>query len=63
MACWDLIHRTAEFILYMLQEMGKISKEDISLVKEELERLDADQSRTLSASDIMVQADKVALPM
>ncbi|KAG2682573.1 hypothetical protein I3843_11G197400 [Carya illinoinensis] len=54
---------TAEFILYMLQEMGKISKEDISLVKEELERLDADQSRTLSASDIMVQADKVALPM
>ncbi|XP_040986241.1 two-pore potassium channel 1-like [Juglans microcarpa x Juglans regia] len=54
---------TAEFILYMLQDMGKITKDDISLVKEELERLDVDQSRTLSVSDIMVQADKVALPM
>lgn len=47
----------------MLQDMGKITKDDISLVKEELERLDVDQSRTLSVSDIMVQADKVALPM
>ena len=32
--------------------MGKISQEDISLVMEEFEELDVDQSGTLSISDI-----------
>lgn len=32
--------------------MGKISQEDIALVMEEFEELDADQSGTLSASDL-----------
>ncbi|XP_059662399.1 two-pore potassium channel 1 [Cornus florida] len=44
----------AEFILYKLKEMGKISQEDIALVLEEFEALDVDQSGTLSTSDIML---------
>ncbi|XAR56782.1 hypothetical protein NMG60_11037375 [Bertholletia excelsa] len=42
----------AEFILYKLKEMGKISQEDILLVMEQFEDLDVDQSGTLSGSDI-----------
>ncbi|KAF7831280.1 two-pore potassium channel 1 [Senna tora] len=42
----------AEFIIYKLKEMGKISQEDISLVMQEFEELDVDQSGTLSISDI-----------
>ncbi|KAF3453318.1 hypothetical protein FNV43_RR03758 [Rhamnella rubrinervis] len=42
----------ADFVIYKLKEMGKISQEDISLVMEEFEELDVDQSGTLSASDI-----------
>lgn len=42
----------AEFIIYKLKEMGKISQEDISLFMEEFEDLDVDQSGTLSVSDI-----------
>ena len=34
--------------------MGKITQEDISLVMEEFEDLEVDQSGTLSASDIML---------
>lgn len=45
-------HRVAEFIIYKLREMGKISQEDISLVMQEFEQLDVDQSGTLSISDI-----------
>ncbi|KAK9269174.1 hypothetical protein L1049_000943 [Liquidambar formosana] len=44
----------AEFIIYKLKEKGKISEEDIELVREEMEELDVDQPRTLSASDIML---------
>lgn len=44
--------RLAEFIIYKLKEMGKITQEDIKLVTEEFEYLDVDQSGTLSASDI-----------
>lgn len=60
----DLDHdnsvQTAEFILYKLQEMGKISEDDISLVKEEFERFDVDHSGTLTVSDIIQssQSDK-----
>ncbi|KAJ1410788.1 Two pore domain potassium channel [Sesbania bispinosa] len=42
----------AEFVIYKLKEMGKISQEDISLVMKEFEELDVDQSGTLSVSDI-----------
>ncbi|KAE9596403.1 putative Two pore domain potassium channel, EF-hand domain pair [Lupinus albus] len=42
----------AEFVIYKLKEMGKISEEDISLVMQEFEHLDVDQSGTLSISDI-----------
>ncbi|VVA30511.1 PREDICTED: two-pore potassium channel [Prunus dulcis] len=44
----------AEFIIYMLKEMGKISQEDIRLVMEEFDDLDVDKSGTLSTSDIML---------
>lgn len=39
-------HSTAELILYMLQDIGKITKDDISHVKE-LERLDAEINQEL----------------
>ncbi|BAT80599.1 Two-pore potassium channel 1 [Vigna angularis] len=42
----------AEFVIYKLKEMGKISQEDISLVMQEFEQLDVDDSGTLSPSDI-----------
>ncbi|KAH1263824.1 Two-pore potassium channel 1 [Glycine max] len=42
----------AEFVIYKLKEMGKISQEDISLVMQEFEQLDVDDSGTLSTSDI-----------
>ncbi|KAJ6673051.1 POTASSIUM CHANNEL SUBFAMILY K [Salix purpurea] len=45
----------AEFVIYKLKEMGKISQEDIALVMKEFEDLDADESGTLTASDIMAQ--------
>ncbi|XAR67374.1 hypothetical protein NMG60_11002103 [Bertholletia excelsa] len=48
----DGVVGAAEFILYKLKEMGKISQEDIALVMEEFVELDVDQSGTLSASDI-----------
>lgn len=46
------IARAAEFVIYKLKEMGKISQEDISLFLKEFEELDVDQSGTLSVSDI-----------
>ncbi|GAB4856906.1 hypothetical protein Ancab_014824 [Ancistrocladus abbreviatus] len=48
----DEVVEAAEFILYKLKEMGKITQEDISLVMEEFEQLDIDDSGTLSISDI-----------
>ncbi|XP_047341351.1 two-pore potassium channel 1-like [Impatiens glandulifera] len=42
----------AEFAIYKLKEMGKISHEDVSLVMKEFDGLDFDQSGTLSCSDI-----------
>ncbi|QHO26560.1 hypothetical protein HN51_023656 [Arachis hypogaea] len=46
------ISRAAEFVVYKLKEMGKISQEDISLLMQEFEELDVDQSGTLSISDL-----------
>nr|AAD16279.1 pulvinus outward-rectifying channel for potassium SPOCK1 [Samanea saman] len=42
----------AEFIIYKLKEMGKISQEDIALIMQQFEELDVDQSGTLSPSDL-----------
>ena len=42
----------AEFVLYKLKELGKISQEDLSSFLEEFDRLDVDQSGTLSAYDL-----------
>ena len=47
-----IVHRAAEFVIYKLKEMGKISQEDITLVMKEFEELDIDQSGSLSVSDI-----------
>ncbi|XP_030514850.1 two-pore potassium channel 1 [Rhodamnia argentea] len=48
----DGVVGAAEFIIYKLKEMGKISQEDVSLILEEFDDLDVDQSGTLSVSDI-----------
>ncbi|XP_048446308.1 two-pore potassium channel 1 isoform X2 [Pyrus x bretschneideri] len=50
----DGVVGAAEFVIYKLKEMGKISQEDVRLVMEEFEDLDVDQSGTLSTSDIML---------
>eukprot|EP00262_Sarcandra_glabra_P006137 TRINITY_DN18244_c0_g1_i1.p1 TRINITY_DN18244_c0_g1~~TRINITY_DN18244_c0_g1_i1.p1 ORF type:complete len:353 (-),score=51.23 TRINITY_DN18244_c0_g1_i1:191-1249(-) len=48
----DGVVRSADFIIFKLKEMGKISQEDIALVMEEFEALDVDQSGSLTASDL-----------
>ncbi|XP_022852584.1 two-pore potassium channel 1 [Olea europaea var. sylvestris] len=42
----------AEFVLYKLKMMGKVNQEDISLIMDEFENLDVDQSGTLSSCDL-----------
>ncbi|KAL6538478.1 cAMP-dependent protein kinase subunit [Orobanche gracilis] len=42
----------AEFIIFKLKEMGKINQDDISILLEEFENLDVDQSGTLSPCDL-----------
>jgi hypothetical protein len=55
-------HRIAELILHKLRQMGKISEDDISLVKlatrEGFEHCDVDQSGTLTASEIILQSSQ-----
>ncbi|KAK9156332.1 hypothetical protein Sjap_003812 [Stephania japonica] len=48
----DGVVSAAEFVIYKLKEMGKINQDDISVVMEEFEDLDVDQSGSISASDI-----------
>ncbi|KAJ0963535.1 hypothetical protein J5N97_028657 [Dioscorea zingiberensis] len=43
----------AEFIVYKLKELGKISEQDIAIVMDEFEDLDVDHSGKISASDII----------
>ncbi|XP_068668770.1 two-pore potassium channel 1-like [Aristolochia californica] len=50
----DGVVSAAEFVVFKLKEMGKISQEDIALVLEEFDGLDVDQSGTLTASDILL---------
>lgn len=47
------LFRAAEFIIYKLKELGKISQEDIAVVMEEFEDLDVDQSGKISATDLI----------
>ena len=47
-----LLTRAAEFIIYKLKEMGKITQEDVSQVMEEFEDLDVDHSGTLTPGDL-----------
>ncbi|CAM0876289.1 unnamed protein product [Alopecurus aequalis] len=42
----------AEFVVYKLKELGKINQEDISSFLEEFDKLDVDQSGTLSPYDL-----------
>lgn len=42
----------AEFVLYKLKELGKINQEDISSFLDEFDKLDIDQSGTLSSYDL-----------
>ncbi|KAM3280877.1 two pore potassium channel a [Capsicum chacoense] len=42
----------AEFIVYKLKELGKITEEDISIVMENFKLLDVDHSGTLTENDI-----------
>ncbi|KAI4966635.1 hypothetical protein ZWY2020_037692 [Hordeum vulgare] len=44
----------AEFVLYKLKELGKISQEEISEFMEEFDELDADHNGTLSPSDLAI---------
>lgn len=53
----DGVVSAAEFIIYKLKEMGKIDQEDITLIMEEFQDLDFDQSGTLSQSDIFLAQD------
>ncbi|GAV68803.1 Ion_trans_2 domain-containing protein [Cephalotus follicularis] len=55
----DGVVGAAEFIVYKLKELGKINEQDIALVLEEFEYLDADHSGTISASDLVLsQSEK-----
>ncbi|CAN4122002.1 unnamed protein product [Withania somnifera] len=48
----DGVVGAAEFVVYKLKEMGKISQDDVSLLLDEFECLDFDQSGTLSTIDL-----------
>ncbi|KAL2927810.1 Two-pore potassium channel 1 [Bienertia sinuspersici] len=52
----DGVVEAAEFVLYKLKEMGKITQNDISLVMEQFQELDVDHSGTLSVYDLQHSA-------
>ncbi|XP_059438944.1 two-pore potassium channel 1-like [Corylus avellana] len=56
----DKVVSAAEFVIYKLKEMGKISSEDVSLVMETFKRLDADQSGSLTKSDLRLSQSSQA---
>lgn len=43
----------AEFVVFKLKELGKISEEDIDMVMEGFKSLDVDQSGTLTKADLV----------
>ena len=46
----------AEFVVFKLKEMGKISEEDVPLVLEGFKALDVDRSGTLTENDLIVSS-------
>ncbi|KAK1395455.1 Two-pore potassium channel 1 [Heracleum sosnowskyi] len=48
----DKVVSVAEFVVYKLKEMGKISKEDVTMAMEHFRYHDIDHSGTLTASDL-----------
>ncbi|XP_023756939.1 two-pore potassium channel 1-like [Lactuca sativa] len=48
----DKVVSAAEYIVYKLREMGKVSNEDIAIVVEGFKNLDVDHSGTLTVDDI-----------
>ncbi|KAI9123977.1 hypothetical protein K1719_005277 [Acacia pycnantha] len=48
----DNVVSAAEFIVYKLKEMGRISQQDISIVMEAFRKLDFDKSGTLTEADL-----------
>lgn len=50
---WIGFFSAAEFILYKLKEMDKISNEDVSLLMETFKELDVDHSGTLTSDDLI----------
>ncbi|PWA97922.1 EF-hand domain pair, Potassium channel domain protein [Artemisia annua] len=50
----DGIVVAAEFVIYKLKEMGKISQDDIMPIMDEFEMLDFDKTGTLCASDLLL---------
>ncbi|KAK8575503.1 hypothetical protein V6N13_033258 [Hibiscus sabdariffa] len=50
----DEVVSGSEFILYKLKEMGKISQEDVSMLKERFRALDVDRSGTLTTEDVIL---------
>ncbi|KAL3742312.1 hypothetical protein ACJRO7_017745 [Eucalyptus globulus] len=49
----DKVVSTAEFVVYKIQEMGKISQEDVTAILESFRNLDVDHSGALTASDLV----------
>ncbi|PON38119.1 Two pore domain potassium channel [Parasponia andersonii] len=49
----DKVVSAAEFVLYKLKEMGKISQEDISVLMEMFKNFDIDKSGTLTPADLV----------
>ncbi|KAK3433568.1 hypothetical protein EUGRSUZ_D01452 [Eucalyptus grandis] len=48
----DNVVSAAEFVVYKIQEMGKISREDVTAILERFRNLDVDHSGTLTTSDL-----------
>ncbi|MFS7987940.1 putative EF-hand domain pair, potassium channel domain, EF-Hand 1, calcium-binding protein [Helianthus anomalus] len=50
----DKVVSAAEYVLYKLREMGKVSNEDIAVVVEGFKNLDVDHSGTLTVNDLKI---------
>ncbi|KAL8260303.1 hypothetical protein R6Q59_028256 [Mikania micrantha] len=50
----DKVVSAAEYIVYKLREMGKVSNEDISIIVEGFRKLDVDRSGTLTVNDLKI---------
>ncbi|KAK8919160.1 Two pore potassium channel a [Platanthera zijinensis] len=50
----DGVVSAAEFVIYKLKEMGKISQENVAMLMEEFENLDVDCSGAISNSDLLL---------